>query len=119
MMRLRTMLNAIFALGTVLYAASVGAQVPLSNACQTNFGVCPAPVAPVGAPCTCFGDQRGHDPGRMIYVTPSGRPGPGFQSPVSNFCATPFGVCQMPFQAPVNTPCTCVGPRGPDPGRIK
>ena len=114
-MSLRTTLNAIFALGTVLYAANVGAQVPLSNACQTNFGVCSAPVAPVGAPCTCFSSQRGPDPGRMIYT---GGPGAGIQSPMSNFCGTQFGVCQMPFQAPVNTPCTCVGPRGPDPGRV-
>jgi len=58
-------------LGPALLLAVLGlvsgseAQGPaLTSACQTQYGVCLAPVAPVGAPCVC---GRG-DPGRMIFA---------------------------------------------------
>jgi len=93
------------------------AEVPLSTACQTAFGVCPAPVAPVGTLCRCVG-PRGPDPGRMIYGTKYPATGSANQRvPVSNACATNFGVCSLPFQAPLGAPCTCTGVRGADVGR--
>src|SRR5687768_8272832 len=59
--------NLMTMLAGAVALASSQAQVPLSTACQTAFGICPAAVAPVGAPCSCFG-PRGADPGRMIYT---------------------------------------------------
>jgi hypothetical protein len=107
-------------LGTGLLFAVLGlvsdseAQAPpLSNACQTAFGVCPAPLAPVGAPCLCVGK----DPGRMIFM-PFNSPPPVQQQTFSTSCATAFGVCQT-SPAPVGGPCTCFGPGGrPDAGRV-
>ena len=96
-----------------LVSGSEAQGPPLSDACQTAFGVCRAPVAPVGAPCTCFG-PRGPDPGRMLFIpsSPSQQ-----QQTFSTACATPFGVCQT-SPAPIGAPCRCFGPRGPDPGRV-
>jgi hypothetical protein len=82
-----------------------------SNACRTNFGVCYAAGAPVGAPCTCGGG----DPGRMVFVpmqTPAGRP------PIGTACGTRFGVCPLQYPLQLGSPCTCFGPRGPDPGQV-
>ena len=109
-------------LGTGLLLTALGlvsgseAQAPsLSNACQTGFGVCPAPMAPVGAPCVC---GPGH-PGRMIFAPPSQlSPGAAQQGRLTTACGTPFGVCQTPFPGPVGSSCTCVGPRGPDAGQM-
>jgi hypothetical protein len=109
---------AILATGTLGWATTVDAQVPLSTACQTGYGVCAAPVAPIGVPCTCFGGQRGHDPGRMIYIPQQHQQQMGGAPQLSNACATNFGVCPMPFQAPVGVNCVCNGPRGADPGRV-
>lgn len=113
-------------LGTGLLLVALGAvsgseaqAPPLSNACQTRFGICPAPIAPVGAPCVCgMGD-----PGRMIFAPMQQqqmRPPQDFrqQRPLTTACGTPFGVCQTPFAAPAGAPCTCVGPRGPDAGQM-
>lgn len=118
-MRRTRMMRAVFAWSAMFCATGIEAQqVPLSQACQTPFGVCPAPVAPVGALCTCFG-PRGPDAGRMIYAPPPQQAGaPNVLPLLSNLCRTPFGVCQMPFQAPVSTQCACMGPRGPDPGQV-
>jgi hypothetical protein len=108
----------------IMGLASAGQAQPLSNACQTQYGVCSAPLAPVGAPCVC---GPGH-PGRMLFATSEGSAwqgpseAPGWQSPSrgrgSTGCATPFGVCQVPYPAPIGSPCTCLGPRGPDRGQI-
>lgn len=97
-----------------LVSGSEAQGPPLSNACQTAYGVCPAPVAPVGAPCMCIG----RDPGRMIFAPPA-LPPPGFphQERLSTACGTRFGVCQT-APAPTGAPCTCVGPRGPDAGQM-
>lgn len=97
-------IRAALVVGVLLTAAVAHAQGPLSGACQTQFGICPAPVAPVGAPCMC---GPGH-PGRMIY---QGGPAP---VPMGAACATRFGVCPMPYPAPIGTPCGC----GRDPGQI-
>lgn len=96
-------------LGTLVLAFSAHAQAPLSSACQTQFGICPAPVAPVGAPCAC---GPGH-PGRMIFMAPQG---PGMAPPglMSMACGTQYGICPTPFAAPVGSPCGC----GSHPGRM-
>lgn len=98
----------------VLVSGSEAQGPPLSNSCQTVFGVCAAPVAPVGAPCLCFG----RDPGRMIFV-PSKPAQQGFpqQGRFSTACGTAFGVCQTK-PASIGAPCTCFGPRGPDAGQV-
>lgn len=93
------------------------AQGPaLSNACRTQFGVCLAPVAPVGAPCVCGAG----DPGRMIFAPPSQQvpSNPAQQGRLTTACATQFGVCQTRSPAPMGAPCTCSGSRGPDPGQM-
>lgn len=105
---------AILAWGAIGLATSAIAEVPTSSTCQTRYGICRAPVAPVGAPCVC---GRG-DPGRMIYA-PVQQSSPRIQQvPMSNACRTAYGVCAMPFGAPVGAPCACVGPRGQDPGQV-
>lgn len=94
---------------------SAGAQAPLTNACQTQFGVCFTQLAPVGAPCMCGPGGPAHQ-GRMIFTAPPPvqMQAPPPQLPASIACGTRFGVCQMPFPAPVGTPCSC----GTDPGQI-
>ena len=94
--------------GALVFAAVAHAQVPLSAACQTQFGVCPAPTAPVGAPCVC---GPGH-PGRMIFMSGGGSMAP--QPAMSRYCGTQFGACPTPFAAPVGSPCGC----GVYPGRM-
>jgi hypothetical protein len=95
------------------------AQGPtLSNACRTQFGVCLAPTAPVGAPCFCGTG----DPGRMIFAPSQGSQQFPQQFPqqggFTTACATQFGVCQTPSPRPIGAPCTCSGPRGADPGQM-
>lgn len=98
-----------------LVGGSEAQAPPLSSACQTQFGVCLAPLAPVGAPCTC---GPGHA-GRMIFAPPAPPP-PGIaqQGRLTTACGTPFGVCRTQFPAPIGAPCTCMGPRGPDAGQM-
>ena len=110
--------TGLLLIGLGVVSGSEAQPPPLSSACQTQFGVCLAPKAPVGAPCTCgYGD-----PGRMIFAPmqqqqqrPSNFPQ---QNRLTTACGTPFGVCQMQFPAPVGAPCTCYGPRGPDKGQM-
>ena len=100
-----------------LFASVSGseAQGPtLSTACRTQFGVCLAPVAPVGAPCMCGAG----DPGRMIFAPSQGPQQFPQQGRLTTACATQFGVCQVASPAPVGAPCTCFGPRGADRGQM-
>jgi len=108
---------AILACGAIGLATGAVAQVPTSTTCQTRYGICRAPVAPVGAPCACIG-PRGPDSGRMIYAPAAQRAPQMQQVPLGNACRTPYGVCSLPFNAPLNAPCTCMGPRGPDQGNV-
>jgi hypothetical protein len=105
-----TKVAMVMAAGALISSLAAQAQVPLSGACQTQFGVCPAPVAPVGAPCIC---GPGHQ-GRMIFMNPQGVGGPPPSVPMGNMCGTRFGVCLTPSFAPFGSPCGC----GPDPGQI-
>ena len=81
--------------GAVLVVSASDAQVPVSNACATQFGVCYVGYAPVGTYCRCGGD-----PGRIVLQR------------WSDACGTHRGVCRVP-PGPVGTPCGCYG----DPGR--
>lgn len=109
-------------LGPALLLAVLGlvsgsdAQGPaLTSACQTQYGVCLAPVAPVGAPCSC---GRG-DPGRMIFAPQQAPQQTPYQQQgrLTTACGTSFGVCQTSSPGPVGAPCTCWGPRGGDAGQ--
>jgi hypothetical protein len=104
-------------LAAVLLPVAGHAQVPLTNACQTQFGVCLAPVAPVGTPCSCIPAYGPPHPGRMIFTSPPGGPAQAPMNPagppISNACGTQFGVCPV-MPAPVGSPCGC----GPHPGQV-
>jgi hypothetical protein len=59
----------------------------------------------------------------MIFAPTQGNPPPSSgsmqqQGRLTMACGTPFGVCQTQFPAPIGSPCTCVGPRGPDAGQM-
>jgi hypothetical protein len=90
---------------------------PLTNACQTNYGVCFVGVAPAGAPCGCNPAPNVFHPGRMIFLAPPPsypvQAPPQQQQPVSNACGTRFGVCQT-MPARLGSPCGC----GIEPGRV-
>ena len=104
-------------LSASVFASTVYAQAPLSNACQTQRGICMAAVAPVGAPCYCYAPGRPPDEGRMVFTprqVPQAGPPQAQQQNVSAACGTRNGVCQVPVAAPVGSPCTC----GRDPGQI-
>jgi len=77
------------------------AQPPLSNLCQTAFGICAVGYAPINTPCAC-GPRR--DRGRITLPPPDW----------GNACGTAFGVCRVNFM-PIGSRCIC---GGRDPGQI-
>jgi hypothetical protein len=89
--------SAILALFALL-PSPLRAQLPMSNLCQTAFGICPVGYAPVNSPCRCA-----RDPGRIVMPPPNW----------GNACGTAFGVCRVNF-APIGSRCSC----GRDPGQI-
>jgi len=104
---------AIFALGALAQPAHAQ-QAPLTNACQTPYGVCFVGVAPVGAPCGCVPMPNVLHPGRMVFLPPASQSHQARANaqPISTACGTRFGVCQV-GPAPVGSQCGC----GSDPGQ--
>lgn len=107
-------LATVLALGALTQFAHAQ-QAPLTNACQTAYGVCFVGVAPVGAPCGCVPAPNMLHPGRMVFLPPA-QPSNQVRAqsikPISTACGTRFGVCQV-GPAPVGSPCGC----GSDPGQ--
>ena len=101
---LRTLLRMPWsALGLLLLCAAAPAQAQFSNACQTQFGICSVPPAPVGSYCQCVVTA----PDGAILRADQGYRVLGLQQQgVASHCSTPQGFCFI-GQAPLGIPCTC------------